>query len=466
VFGEDFTDDSDDAVLPTRPHRRAAESDSDDDDDDDDDSAPTPGKPAASRPSAGPAETPGRRKGRLSRRRGGAGDDDEDDDQGDSGDDEVRPAARRARSSRRAGGGGGVAAPRRKNALDDMDDDDFIDDAGAARRRRRGGEDDDVVRTEGGWHVDAEDMEVRPGEEEAELDDEDRRPKTAFEEAEARLKANRRQRKKEADPVEVDAEVVEFLSQMMAAHVEDVEAYSEGRPALAKLRMLPAVRLMFVRHEYRESLLNNMVLAVLKCWLEPMSDSALPNIEIRTVLLDILGTFRVDTGWVGLLENSQGLGKIIHYLSIKDDHPPNQLAAKKLLKAWARPFYNANDDFHDLRKDYELGQGVAEIRRDARRSLSKLEARNARRLDLLRSSVGREEGEEQVKVMASIPEKTPFLFTKMADSEVQERVTKNRGAKRKQAGGSSGIARRFNSLKKARKTGAARGAANPSINGR
>lgn len=458
VFGDDFEDDSEDDVdVPTRPRNRQPAGG----DVSDSDGEELMRKVSAGSPSKGKGESArqgGRLKGRTTRRSDDDDDDDDDDVPIDSGDDEVRPVLRRKKSSRyrrdREPSG-----PRRKSAVDDIEDDDFIDDSKARRHRE---DDDDVIRTEGGWDVDVDDMEARPGEEE----DEEREPKTQFELAEERVRANRRPRRKEADPVEVDEKVVEFLSVMMAAREDDVEAYSDGRPALNKLRMLPEVKLMFVRHEYREALLDRMVLGVLKCWLEPMPDSALPNIEIRTVLLDILGTFRVDSSWVDRLENSQGLGKIVHYLSVRDDHPPNQVKAKKLLKNWARPFYNANDDFHDLRDDYERSQGIAEIRRDARKSLTKLEARNQRRLDILRSNVGREEGDEQVKIMASIPEKTPFLFTKMAESEVEGRVTKNRGAKRKQVGGSSGIAKRFNSLKKARKSGSARGAMNPSINGR
>eukprot|EP00173_Palmaria_palmata_P002399 Plantae.Rhodophyta-Palmaria_palmata.ctg2539.p1 GENE.Plantae.Rhodophyta-Palmaria_palmata.ctg2539~~Plantae.Rhodophyta-Palmaria_palmata.ctg2539.p1 ORF type:complete len:248 (-),score=48.20 Plantae.Rhodophyta-Palmaria_palmata.ctg2539:803-1504(-) len=231
-----------------------------------------------------------------------------------------------------------------------------------------------------------------------------------------------------------------------------------------KLRMLPVVRHMFIKHEYREALLDRMVLAVLKCWLEPMSDSALPNIEIRTLLLEILGTFRVDSNWVERLENSSGLGKIVHYLSIKDEHPPNQLIAKKLLKNWARPFYNANDDFHDLRNDFEHNEGMADIRRDAQKSLAKLEAQNKKRRDILASEVGRSTKKEQI--VALLPEKSPLLFTHMADSNSQQRVTKNRGVKRK-AGGSASrpIAKRFNALKNKSK-GRGSGSQKPSLNGR
>jgi hypothetical protein len=471
VFGDDFENESeDDGDVPTRPARRTtAGGDSDSENDEDE---ILPAAPAAkivapkaiASAGAGSMQTTGHLKGRLSKLAVEEDNDDDDDDVvNDSGDEEERPMKRREKSSRLRKDDK-PSWPRRKGALDDIEDDDFIDDSKARRYRE---DDDDVVRTEGGWDVDVDDIEARPGEE----DEEPEKPMTEFERAEARVRANRRKRRKEADPSDIDEKVVEFLSRMMQAREDDVEAYNTGKPALNKLRMLPEVKLMFVKHDYREALLDRMVLAVLKCWLEPMHDMALPNIEIRTELLNILTKFRVDSSWVDRLESSQGLGKLVNFLSYSDDHLPNQAVAKKLIRAWTRPFYARNDDFHDLLGDYEQADGISQKRVDARKNLAKLEARNQKRLDILHSQVGGDKGAKRVKIMATVPEKTPYLFSKLTktnrddDDPEAQRATKNVGSRRKSAGGSSAMAKRFNSLKKARQSGTGR-AVNPSINGR
>jgi transcription factor SPN1 len=320
-----------------------------------------------------------------------------------------------------------------------------------------------VIQTKGGWKND-DDIEAAPGEEEDEVAT--GKPKSVFEQVLAEQKATRRPRRKEADPVEVDAKVVEFLQRMMKARNDDVKAYASGQPALSKLAMLPEVRLMFVRHEYRESLLDHMMLAVLKCWLEPMKDGALPNIEIRATLFEILASFKVDSSWVDRLQDSQGLGRIIHYYSKKDDVEAHRRLARKIMMAWSRPFYNSNADFHDLQEDYERNDGIAEIRHEAQLELNKLAARNQQKLDLLRSNVGRDAADAKQKVMAEIPQKTSFLFTKMADSEVDLRVTRNRNIKKQRTGGHKSLNKRLSLMKNVRKFTNSRGAENPSVNGR
>lgn len=370
-----------------------------------------------------------------------------------------REIGRRRRLSKRRGSP--EVPVRRRSAVDDIEDDDFIDDSGAPQEEA---DDDDVIHTEGGW---TKDNDI---EDDAHDEEDDRRklkkPKSAFDRVLDEQKAARRPRKKEMDPHEIDAQVVDFLQQMMKARDDDVASYNSGKPALCKLRMLPKVRSMFVRHEFRESFLDHMMLAVVKVWLEPMYDGALPNVEIRSTLLEILSTFKVDSSWVDRLENSQGLGKIINYLSRKDDDVNNRRMAKKLMMSWSRPFYNSNADFHDLRDDYDNDSEITRIRREAQVELEKLTATNQKKIDLLKSSIGREDGEEKVRVMAELPQKTSFLFTKMAESEVEGRVTRNRRAPKQKFTNRKNLNRRLNVMKAVTKFNNSRGFENPSINGR
>jgi transcription factor SPN1 len=445
VFGANFNQSDDEDILPApeRPSRLVPDVvDSADED------AITPSKPSS-------------RKGKLSRPRldldedsdddddedgyiaRRVNDEDDDDEEQDDEDDRRRPTSskkrRRLQAEKHSGGTGSLklkskgrqdsgpqsgrvssdrpssSIPRRSISADeDEENDGFIDDTDAVPRDDD--DEDDIIPTRGGWKND-DDIEAAPGEEEDEGAS-SKKPRSVFEQVLEDQKATRRPRRKEIDPMEIDAKVVEFLQRMMKARNDDVKAYASGQPALNKLAMLPEVRLMFVRHEYRESLLDHMMLAVLKCWLEPMKDGALPNIEIRSTLFEILASFKVDSTWVDRLQDSQGLGRIIHYYSKKDDVEAHRRLARKIMMAWARPFYNSNADFHDLQEDYDRNDGIAEIRQEAQLELNKLAARNQKKLDLLKSNVGRDAKDEKQKVMAEIPQKTSFLFTKMADSEV------------------------------------------------
>lgn len=302
-------------------------------------------------------------------------------------------------------------------------------------------------------------------EDEEEVPPEPKKPKNAFEKAVEENKALRRPRRKEVDPAKIEADCVQFLERMMKARDDDIKAYKAGKPALNKLKMLREVELMAMKVSYREQLLDNMLLAIIKAWLDPMSDGALPNVHIRQTLLQILSSLRVDSDWVERLESSQGLGRLIHYLSIHDDHPPNRRIAEKLMMKWARPVYQTNANFHDLLDEFDKPdegrrapkEGVASERRAARETVKHFMSAQ----DKLRAFKG---GKDDQQVLAAIPRRTPFLFTTLAEGttsidDKQIREMRNTKARNKK------VNRTMSTLRRANKNRSAR-AAKPSLNGR
>lgn len=351
----------------------------------------------------------------------------------------------------------------RKGAESDDEHDDFIDDDGVDDRARDN--DEDVIRTKGGWHVsdDIEDDGVG--------DDEPvrKKPRNAIEQAVEDNKAMRRPRKKEADPAKVDAECVTFLERMMRARDEDIKAYKAGRPALEKLKMIRDVELMVMKVSHREALIDHMLLAIIKAWLDPMEDGALPNLQVRSSLLNILDGLKVDSDWVEKLENSQGLGRVVHFLSLNDDHPPNKRIAKKLMEKWARPVYRSDADFHDLLDEFDKPEeghrapkdGIASRRRAARETVKHFRT-TREKIDSFKTRPAGTDQPEQV--MAQIPRPAPFLFTALADASVdvnEKQVRERRTAKAttKKVNRTMANMRRLNKMRSAR-------AAKPSVNGR
>eukprot|EP00177_Eucheuma_denticulatum_P008496 GFKZ01015455.1.p1 GENE.GFKZ01015455.1~~GFKZ01015455.1.p1 ORF type:complete len:496 (+),score=144.58 GFKZ01015455.1:552-2039(+) len=303
-------------------------------------------------------------------------------------------------------------------------------------------------------------------------EDEEEKPKKPLTEMEKALEANkalRRPRKLELDPAKVESECVAFLERMMAARDDDMRSYKRGKPALEKLKMLREVELMVMKVSHREQLLDNMLLAIIKAWLDPMPDGALPNVQIRTSLLNMLSSMRVDDDWVERLHGSQGLGKVIHFLSRNDDHPPNKRMAEKLMMKWARPVYQSNSNFHDLLDEFDRPDGgrkapkdgVASERRAAMETVRHFKT-TQERIRSFKSKTGSERGDEQV--LAAIPRRTPFLFTTIAEGstsvdEKQMREIRSAKARNKK------VNRTMSTLRRANKNRSAR-AAKPSLNGR
>lgn len=332
-------------------------------------------------------------------------------------------------------------------------------------------DEDQITPATGGFRGDEHDDGIEEGgydleEEEAEKP---KKPLTEMEKALEANKALRRPRKQELDPAKVEAECVAFLERMMAARDEDIKSYKRGKPALEKLKMLREVELMVMKVSHREQLLDNMLLAIVKAWLDPMPDGALPNVQIRTSLLTILTSMRVDDDWVERLHGSQGLGKVIHFLSRNDDHPPNKRMAEKLMMKWARPVYQSNSNFHDLLDEFDRPDGgrkapkdgVASERRAAMETVRHFKT-TQERIRSFKSKTGNERGDEQV--LATVPRRTPFLFTTIAEGstsvdEKQMREIRSAKARNKK------VNRTMSTLRRANKNRSAR-AAKPSLNGR
>ncbi len=367
-----------------------------------------------------------------------------------------------AKKRRKSGGSSGKRKIRRRDEDEDVeprrrrDDDDFIDDT---EDRRAASDEDDVVRTEGGLEIGKS------------IEDDEEQPKkkklSAFDEALEKTKSARRSRGKELDRNRVESECITFLDRMMQARDSDMECYKNGRPALNKLKMLREVEQMITKVTHRETLVENMLLPIIKAWLDPMQDGTLPNVQIRTSILKILGTFRVDDEWVEKLRNSQGLGRVIHYYAKNEEHPPNKRMAEKLMMSWARPVYNASVCFHDMYNEYDrpadghrAPEDAITVERRAAREATKHYKTTRERLDQMRTK----DEKAPEPIMAPIPKPKSFLFTALASGTVTA-DPKTVKEHRQQASTSRKVNRTMNRMRLLNKNRNAR-AVKPSVNGR
>lgn len=302
------------------------------------------------------------------------------------------------------------------------------------------------------------------------MDEEEREKKPAkkksqFETALEKAKAGRRSRGKELDPQTIENESVAFLERMMKARDDDLRSFKKGQPALEKIRMLRDVEMMMMKVQYREYLLDNLLLSVFRAWLDRLPDGTLPNVQVRSTLLKILLDLPMDEDWVDRLESSEGIGKVVHFLSRNEDHEPNKRIAEKIMMKWARPVYKMSSNFHNLLDEFDKPEEGHRAPKDSVAAERKAAMRTVRRLKTTEEKLKEFSGNsDKSRVMASMPRPAPFLFTTVAegasvvDDKVRQEVRSNRAKTKK-------VNRTLSNLRRLNKRNMSRGT-KPSINGR
>jgi transcription factor SPN1 len=157
-----------------------------------------------------------------------------------------------------------------------------------------------------------------------------------FEKALGRVKSqgNRRRPLYDSDPVDLDDIGSEFRKRMENAAILDQESVEEGKPALAKHKMLPEVVEMLNKKHMHEVLLDCGILSAVKLWLEPLPNRSLPAIHLRKTLLELLRNLAIETDH---LRDSQ-VGRIVMFFARRPHESPDiQRLAKDLVARWSRP---------------------------------------------------------------------------------------------------------------------------------
>ncbi|CAJ0928636.1 unnamed protein product, partial [Mesorhabditis belari] len=165
----------------------------------------------------------------------------------------------------------------------------------------------------------------------------------------------KRSRKRKSDGFDLinddDGQVARLVESMKQAAKEDRHSNVERRPALKKRKLLPTVKNMLLRLDMMEAMLDGGMMSILSEWLAPLPDKSLPCLEIRTSLLKLLQSYRLEQGTL----RQSGLGKAVMMLF---KHPKetkdNKLLAQRLIGEWARPIFNLTTDFASLSRDERI----------------------------------------------------------------------------------------------------------------
>ncbi|XP_068635681.1 protein IWS1 homolog 1-like [Aristolochia californica] len=223
----------------------------------------------------------------------------------------------------------GVDSEDDKEGVRTLDDDAFIDDNGVDPAHRFGSDNE-------GSAGDA--PQAEEGEEDDEIDQ--------------LFKIGKKKKKTEKTAAEIALIVEHLMAELEVTAEEDAELNRQSKPAINKLKKLPLLIEVLSKKQLQQEFLDHGVLTLLKNWLEPLPDGSLPNINIRTAILQILSDFPIDLEQYDRRDQlkKSGLGKVIMFLSRSDEETTsNRKLAKELVDKWSRPIFNKSTRFEDMR---------------------------------------------------------------------------------------------------------------------
>ncbi|CAI5460101.1 unnamed protein product [Closterium sp. Yama58-4] len=182
-------------------------------------------------------------------------------------------------------------------------------------------------------------------------------PQAEEEDEVGRLFKGGKRRRNEMSDGEKALFVEEFHAKMLKAAEDDAHANRQHRPAINKLRMLPEMLNTLRKKHLQREFLDRGVFSYLKNWLEPLPDLSLPNIKIRTSILELVK------------ESRPIFDKSTHYRDLRDDYdrptrpPPSQREdAAANVSSHSRPDDLDLDNAGEARGEEEEGAGKKRMR--------------------------------------------------------------------------------------------------------
>ncbi|CAI7759310.1 unnamed protein product [Closterium sp. NIES-54] len=260
-------------------------------------------------------------------------------------------------------------------------------------------------------------------------------PQAEEEDEVGRLFKGGKKRRNEMSDGEKALFVEEFHAKMLKAAEDDATANRQHRPAINKLRMLPEMLNTLRKKHLQREFLDRGVFSYLKNWLEPLPDLSLPNIKIRTSILELVKELPIDVG--GSSERRRqlkesGLGRVVMFLSkLPEETVQNRKLARDLVDMWSRPIFEKSTHYRDLRDDYDRPTRPPPSQRE---DASAHESSHSRPDDLDLDNAGEakgeaEEGAGKKRVMTRVPQPMAMDFRVRPESKVTEEMLARRGQK-------------------------------------
>ncbi|KAG7389078.1 hypothetical protein PHYPSEUDO_011347 [Phytophthora pseudosyringae] len=159
------------------------------------------------------------------------------------------------------------------------------------------------------------------------------------------LKTGRSRAKLNLSPQEMEQITQEVLYRMDKAYADDLASIAERRPALEKIKFVGNALHVLRKIQFQPMLLDFDLLTIVKKWIQPLEDGTLPNVGLRTKMLEMVSKMPV---FKEHLKRS-GLGKVVMLLmKHPQETPENKELCRSLVERWSRAVFNKTLDFSKL----------------------------------------------------------------------------------------------------------------------
>lgn len=241
-----------------------------------------------------------------------------------------------------------------------------------------------------------------------------------------------KRRRDRMDNDQANSQVLALIAKMEVAAEKDIAAYESRQPAIHKLKILSEVVEELKMVELHDKFLTHGGLAVLQVWLNLLPDGNLPNLKIRTALIDIIKQLPIETDMQDRKEQlkASGLGRIIMFLSeLPEETTSNRRVCKALIEKWSRPVYELSSHYRDVptTREEDFNEEERERKRKKKAAAAAARARAEEATDIAkRAQQGPRYGEAGYRYHAVVPEPEAMDYTVRPQLQIDPNEIKKR----------------------------------------
>jgi len=260
------------------------------------------------------------------------------------------------------------------------------------------------------------------------VDEDDEFERVVVKELKSQRSSRGSQKEKEAAVALAEEQAEKLVAELKTALENDVMAVKTKKPAIYRLQKLKDLTEASKKIYLQGSLIGKGILQALEMWLDPQNNSATPNINIQTAVLNVLNDLPVATTedeeneciTVDHLKESK-IAKLVKQISTNPTTPPNnKKLAAKIVERWSRLVYKLPSEYKYSANQFD----TAEPRKKSSKTSSvdaPIATRGSTDTGSTISSRKKDRRNKNPSLRASIPKKDGFDFVRLPPSKVTKK---------------------------------------------
>ena len=158
----------------------------------------------------------------------------------------------------------------------------------------------------------------------------------------------------------------ELVQEMISACESDVVSMERSEPGLAKLRLLPKVEEQTSKQSLQDSFIDAGGLGAIREWLRLLPDNSLPNLTLRSSMLQIVQKLTPSATIESLKESRIGHA-IRDVIFHSEEVSSNKRIANEIAESWLRTIFGRDTGHVAIKATEADMQRAAQARRDRNR---------------------------------------------------------------------------------------------------